>query len=92
MFLGRSWVSRVTLMTVSVVETSPNTVGEEGERVQSGVELPGSLASFTGERLMLEVKMLELFMEEVKLESRTSEPWKPLSSLQEEEGEAWSLE
>lgn len=69
-------------MTVSTPDKSPKTVGEQGEL--------GSRASFTGERLILEVNMLllEEFME-VKLEQRPSEPMNPLSSP--EEGEAVTL-
>ena len=58
---------------------SPHTVGEEGDSSSPG-DVGGSLPSFTGDKLMLEVKTLE-FMEEVKLVSRASEPWNPLSSL-----------
>lgn len=73
---------------------SPQTVGEEGEGSSPD---GGSLPSLTGDKLMLEVKTLEEFIEEVKLESRASEPRNPLSSLVKElegdilawEGGAW---
>ena len=73
---------------------SPQTEGEEGDKSSP---VGGSLPSFTGDRLTLEVKTLEEFMEEVKLQSRASEPRNPLSSLVKElegdnlllEGGAW---
>jgi len=73
---------------------SPQTVGEDGDKSSP---VGGSLPSLTGDKLMLEVKTLEEFIEEVKLESRASEPMNPLSSLVKElegdildfEGGAW---
>ena len=67
---------------------SPHTVGEEGDSSSPGDvgdssspgDVGGSLPSFTGDKLILEVNTLE-FIEEVKLVSRASEPWNPLSSL-----------
>ena len=74
---------------------SPHTVGEDGDKSSPG-EDGGSLPSFTGDKLMLEVKTLEEFMEfmeEVKLVSRASEPRNPLSSLVNElEGDILVLE
>ena len=60
---------------------SPQTVGEEGDKSSPD---GGSLPSLTGDKLMLEVNTLEEFIEEVKLESRASEPRNPLSSLVKE--------
>ena len=72
---------------------SPQTVGEEGDKSSPD---GGSLPSLTGDKLMLEVKTLEEFMEfmeEVKLVSRASEPRNPLSSLVKElEGDILVLE
>jgi len=69
---------------------SPQTVGEEGDKSSPD---GGSLPSLTGDKLMLEVKTLEEFMEEVKLASRASEPRNPLSSLVKElEGDILVLE
>ena len=72
---------------------SPQTVGEEGDKSSPD---GGSLPSLTGDKLMLEVKTLEEFMEfmeEVKLVSRASEPRNPLSSLVNElEGDILVLE
>ena len=86
----------VTLITVSVLSKSlksPQTVGEEGDKSSPD---GGSLPSLTGDKLMLEVKTLEEFMEfmeEVKLVSRASEPRNPLSSLVKEfEGDILFLE
>jgi hypothetical protein len=74
------------LTTVSTVDESPHTGGEEGDS-RLGDD-PGSRASFTGERLIDEVNTDEEFIEELmKLESSASEP-RPLSSLHEDEGEA----
>ena len=67
-------------------------MGEDGDKSSPG-EVGGSLPSFTGDKLMLEVKTLEEFIEELKLVSRASEPWKPLSSLVKEfEGDILFLE
>jgi len=69
---------------------SPQTVGDEGDKSSPDA---GSFPSFTGDRLMLEVKTLEEFIEEVKLQSRASEPRNPLSSLVKElEGDILLLE
>ena len=71
---------------------SPHTVGEDGDKSSPG-EVGGSLPSFTGDKLMLEVNTLEEFIEELKLVSRASEPWNPLSSLVKEfEGDILFLE
>ena len=67
-------------------------MGEDGDKSSPG-EVGGSLPSFTGDKLMLEVNKLEEFIEELKLVSRASEPWKPLSSLVKEfEGDILFLE